>query len=130
VEIIAYLDVRSNVDKEKHHTWTLELAASGDRLKPALWRQIPCHPAKAEILVANIDFTDNGGKNAQFWGDGGPMPIVRQLYQTLNRILHYGPAFGRQVPLSKPLRLKTLILRATTGSSREYVDTYPDGALN
>jgi len=110
--IIVYLDVLSKVDKEEHRTWTLDLAASHNILKPALWRQIPCHPARAEILVANIDFADG---HTSFWGDGGPMPIVRQLYQTLNRILHYGPAFGRQVPLLQPLRLKTLVLHVATG---------------
>jgi hypothetical protein len=126
MEMIAYLDVRSNVGKEEHHTWTLQLATFGGFLKPSLWRQIPCPPAQARILVAKIDFTE---KNAKFWGSGGPMPIVRFLYQTLNRILHYGPAFGRQVPLAEPLRLKTLVLRAkigSSGASKEYVDTHPD----
>lgn len=122
MEIIAYLDLQSNLETEEHRTWTLELAASGGRLKPALWRQIPCHPDKAEILVATLDFTD---ESIQFWGDGGPMPVVRHLYQTLNRILHYGPALGRQVLLSRPLRLKTLVLHAATGSSQEDGDTHP-----
>jgi hypothetical protein len=129
IEIIAYLDLQSNLDKVENRTWTLELATSGGLLKPALWRQIPCYPAKAGILVANLDFTN---RRAQFWGDGGPMPIVRQLYQTLNRVLHYGPAFGRQVLLSQPLRLKTLVLRATRGSSQKEIQTpaQPDSSGN
>jgi hypothetical protein len=124
-EIIAFLDIGSSLGNEERRTWNIELTASdGGALRPALWRQIPCHPARAEILVANIGFAS---ESTQFWGCGGPMSIVRNLYQTLNRILHYGPAFGRQIPLSQPLRLKTLVLRTTTCSSRRYVDTHPDG---
>ena len=120
IEMIAYLDLQSNLGKEENRTWTLELATSSGRLKPALWRQIPCHPAKAEILAANLGFRN---RKAEFWGCGGPRPVVRQLYQTLNRFLHYGPVFGRQVLLSQPLRLKTLVIRAMRGSSRADVQT-------
>jgi hypothetical protein len=125
-EITAFLDIQSNIDKEGHRTWILELAASGCRLQPALWRQIPCAPAKAEVLIANLNFTER----TRFWGDGGPMPILRKLYQTLNQILHYGPALGRQVPLKQPLRLKTLVLFAATGTSHEYVDAHLNESRN
>jgi hypothetical protein len=58
------------------------------------------------------------------------MPILRKLYQTLNQILHYGPALGRQVPLKQPLRLKTLVLFAATGTSYEYVDAHLNESRN
>ena len=113
IEITAYLDVLSKVDNNEHRTWTIDLAVYDGLLKPAQWRQIPCHPIKVKFLVANLDFNEN----FLFWGDGGPRPIVRQLYQTLNRILHYGPVFGKQVLLSQHLRLDMLVLRVTRGIS-------------
>lgn len=56
------------------------------------------------------------------------MPIVRQLYQTLNWILHYGPVFCRTDPLSRPLHLETLVLNLSTARLSQGPASLPEKA--
>ncbi len=51
------------------------------------------------------------------------MPNVRQLYQTLNGILHRGPVFNRESPLAQPLRLTRLIIRIYASGPVESTDS-------
>ncbi|KAH8897551.1 hypothetical protein GQ53DRAFT_742592 [Thozetella sp. PMI_491] len=110
MEVDAYVNMQSRVDKE-NATWTVELAIGNGRVTSSRWRHIPCNPTQAETLVAKLQFPH---PKARFWGCGGPMPVVRELYQTLNWLLHYGPALSRQTRLSQPLKFKTLVLRVAT----------------
>ncbi len=127
-EISDYMNTPSVVAHgQARGTWVLDLATvQRGRVKSVNWRQLSCHPTKVEVLVANLQFP---APRVSFFGDGGPMPIVRQLYQTLNWILHYGPVLSRRNPLPQHLKLKTLVLcvwvdqsaqegNAASGSSR------------
>ncbi|KAF8138073.1 hypothetical protein K438DRAFT_1996397 [Mycena galopus ATCC 62051] len=71
------------------------------------WRQIPCPPSSARTLQAAVTFTSN----TRFWGDGGPMPILSELYQVLNCFIHNGPMLSRRSPLDKHIHLDALILQ-------------------
>jgi hypothetical protein len=111
-ELRAYMSRPSGVDKHTKSCWELDIVAvQQGHLKTAQWRQLTCHPADVNTLVANIEFPD---QRILFWGCGGPRPIVRQLYQSLNGILHYGPTFAGVHLLSQHLRLKTLVLNLRT----------------
>ncbi|KAF8186973.1 hypothetical protein K438DRAFT_1973162 [Mycena galopus ATCC 62051] len=41
------------------------------------WREIPCPPSSARTLQATLVFDSS----TRFWGNGGPNPILSQLYQ-------------------------------------------------
>ncbi|KAF7351181.1 hypothetical protein MSAN_01549000 [Mycena sanguinolenta] len=69
------------------------------------WRQIPCPPRSVRRLQANLVLHFR----TRFWGDGGPAPILSQLYQVLNRFIHNGPLLARQTPLVNHIHLDTLI---------------------
>jgi hypothetical protein len=117
-EMTAYMKPSSGTDPVDRFPWVLDIIASDDgRLEAGRWREISCHPASIKTLIANIS---TPRKVLNFWGDGGPMPIVWELYQTLNWILHFGPVLRRQNPLSSPLRLRTLVIRVISGPPREH----------
>lgn len=48
------------------------------------------------------------------------MPIVRELYQTLNRFLHCGPMLDARTPLAQPLKLDRLVVVVET--AKDYGD--------
>ncbi|KAH8666494.1 hypothetical protein BX600DRAFT_511424 [Xylariales sp. PMI_506] len=106
-DVRSYMDSQSRINGKESRTYTLDILTPGSALRQVTWRKIPCEPSRVEHVVANIEFEK---PHAKTWGCGGPMPIVRELYQTLNRLLHYGPAFHRKVPLETPLKLKSLVL--------------------
>jgi hypothetical protein len=116
-EMRLYMSPSSAVDNPQKYSWILDIVAGQVQLEAAQWRQISCPPTSVNTLVANIEFP---GGRAQFRGDGGPMPILQQLYQTLNRVLHYGLNFGGHRHLSQHLRFKTLVLNLKTSPGHEY----------
>ncbi|KAH8657672.1 hypothetical protein BX600DRAFT_438863 [Xylariales sp. PMI_506] len=95
-------------------TYVLNLVRAAHVLGPAIWQRVPCPPSHVRVLHVNIDFRN---ERVQFWGDGGPRPIVRQLYQTLNCLLHYGPVFTRREPLPQPLKLERLVIHLVAGKA-------------
>jgi hypothetical protein len=111
-DLERYMSSESFLGADENHTLVVDIIAAKHRLGSASLRRVPCQPSHIQGLVANLDFRDR----VRFWGNGGLMGIVRDLYQTLNWILHYGPVFTRQSPLAEPLRLKTLAIRVTTGA--------------
>lgn len=111
-ELSEYLDSAAFLRPEENRTMVVDVVAGRGSLVQAALRRIPCQPAKVDTLVADLDMRI---ENIKFRGCGGPMNIVRDLYQTLNWILHYGPHFSRTSPLGQPLRLKSLVIRASTG---------------
>ncbi|KAF7344604.1 hypothetical protein MSAN_01942600 [Mycena sanguinolenta] len=71
------------------------------------WRRIPCPPSNVRTLRADLVLrfaTD-------FWGSGGPMGILSDLYQVLNCFIHNGPVLTRRRPLPTPIHLDTLLLQ-------------------
>ncbi|KAF2772995.1 hypothetical protein EJ03DRAFT_348047 [Teratosphaeria nubilosa] len=86
------------------YTVDIQCLARGD-LGAITWRTIPCPPTHAKTLVATCNFDR---AQAQFQGDGGPLPIKRHLYQTLNRFLHLGPRLNNRAPLPRHLCLQRL----------------------
>ncbi|KAJ7203170.1 hypothetical protein B0H12DRAFT_1243859 [Mycena haematopus] len=71
------------------------------------WRRIPCPPSSVRILRADLVFN----LETRFWGAGGPMSILSELYQLLNCFIHNGPLLVRGSPLVKHLHLESLILQ-------------------
>lgn len=73
------------------------------------WTTIACPPAATRRLIANLRVC----KELRLWGDGGPAPITRALYQALNRTLHCGPFLEskRQMPSHMALRELTIKLQ-------------------
>ena len=57
-------------------------------------------------MTANIELHGD----VKFWGDGGPRPIERDLYQTLNLLLHCGPRMDPGHPLPRAMKLEELII--------------------
>lgn len=110
LEISAYMKSLSFLSAEQSRTYILDLVGVVSYLGPATWRQIPCRPSEVEELVVNFDLRY---KRLRAWGDG-PTPILRQLYQTLNLILHHGPIFSRNYPLKQHLSLKSLVFHVAT----------------
>ncbi|KAF2094241.1 hypothetical protein NA57DRAFT_60873 [Rhizodiscina lignyota] len=103
-EMKALTSEASFLQSEENATYVLELDPSlGLR---ATWERIPCPPSDARYLVANVVFDDM--RDGQFWGDGGPMPVVRKLYQTLNHFIHCGPRFDAQRPLPQKMHLREI----------------------
>jgi hypothetical protein len=103
-EIKAYRDAAPR--RAEYRTYRLDINNIKHGITgPVTWRQIPCPPSQARRLNVNLDLSS---REVHFWGDGGPMPIVRELYQTLNGILHYGPMSHRQRALAEPMSLDEL----------------------
>ncbi|KAF7344624.1 hypothetical protein MSAN_01944700 [Mycena sanguinolenta] len=75
--------------------------------KTVTWRRIPCPPSSVRTLKANLVLHFG----TRFWGCGGPMPILSQLYQVLNHFIHNGPFLARQSPLVNRIHLSTLIVQ-------------------
>lgn len=128
VAAAAAFQASSATDEAEHEAavntaWTYELciAASYRKLTDAVFISLPCSPTDCRALTAHITLP----RGLSFWGDGGPMPILRELYQTLNRFLHCGPVLDAPRPLSTgPLRLEELriIVKAEAKSQDELVD--------
>lgn len=56
------------------------------------------------------------------------MPVVRQLYQTLNLVLHNGPVLSRASPLPHALKLKRMVMHVTAvraGGPNDSADLTP-----
>lgn len=113
-EVAAYMSLHN----EDLRTYTVDIHASScGFLRSSTLQKIPCSPSKVNTVLANIriDFEPHH-EYFQIVGDGGLMPIVRQLYQTLNLLLHNGPVLSRASPLRHPLKLKNLDIRAVVTS--------------
>ncbi|KAH9906233.1 hypothetical protein F4778DRAFT_637611 [Xylariomycetidae sp. FL2044] len=120
-ELHDYMNSPSIHDAEESCAYVMDITAMPAGLGTTTWRHIPCRPSQATKLVVNMHFHEeriepetDRWHGVDFWGCGGPRGIVRQLYQTLNLLLHYGPALWRQTLLHHPMRLKTMILNVTT----------------
>ncbi|KAJ6488006.1 hypothetical protein C8R45DRAFT_1213964 [Mycena sanguinolenta] len=87
----------------------LDNSAYGSIAKTVTWRRIPCPPSSVRTLQANVALHFG----TYFWGDGGPTPILSQLYQVLNCFIHNGPLLVRGNPLLKCIRLSTLIVQVS-----------------
>ncbi|KAI0465894.1 hypothetical protein F4859DRAFT_527693 [Xylaria cf. heliscus] len=118
-ELSAFMDLVSVTSDPDHNVYVIDIAVHhGDHLLSTTWGHVPCHPIKVREVVANIrfDWVDptrliGQGDVFKSWGAGGPMPIVAQLYQSINLLLHHGPAFTQQVPLPDGhLKLNTLTM--------------------
>jgi hypothetical protein len=97
-------------------TYSMDLLLKPQRacVGPITWRSIPCAPTSVKTLVVNVFIQrDPRAPVMPFWGDGGPMCVVAQLYQSLNRFLHSGPSFGLKGDrtLEQPLVLQNLNVR-------------------
>ncbi|KAI0436255.1 hypothetical protein F4803DRAFT_557204 [Xylaria telfairii] len=107
IEVDAYMSLHINEDT---HTYTIDIDASyRGFLRSSTLRNIPCSPSTVNTVLANIliDF-DPRPECFEIARHSGFTTIVRQLYQTLNLLLHNGPILSRDFPLRQPLKLKNL----------------------
>lgn len=106
-ELGAYMSSPVVLRDEHNRTYSMDIRGSiSGVLKSLTWHKIPCSPSNVNTVLVNILFEPK--LNYSNWDNGGPMPIVRQLYQTLNLLLHNGPILSRSRPLQHPLKLKKL----------------------
>lgn len=112
----VYHELRSHVlgpekgqAHDSAHTYALSILGGKGRLQGLHFTSMPCPPQDCRILRARISLRGSGIM-PRFWGDGGPMPIVRELYQTLNRFLHCGPRLDAAKSLPHPLKLEKLVV--------------------
>jgi len=94
-----------SADHDRTYTLSMELIRQG-QVGQVTWTTIPCAPSDVKTLVV----TCNADSKTRFWGDGGPMGIVRSLYQTFNLFLHCGPNFNATRPLPARIRLQELVV--------------------
>ncbi|KAJ6488007.1 hypothetical protein C8R45DRAFT_263133 [Mycena sanguinolenta] len=87
----------------------LDNSAYGSIAKTVSWRRIPCPPSSVRTLQANLALHFG----TRFWGNGGPMPILSQVYQVLNCFIHDGPLLVRGTPLVEHIHLSTLIVQVS-----------------
>ncbi|KAI1269319.1 hypothetical protein F5Y18DRAFT_423562 [Xylariaceae sp. FL1019] len=114
-ELSDYINSASIADNAEYRTYVLEISAHArGRLSKAIWRRIPCHPASIKSIEVYLGFKQRDGRfdtrTPKFWGDGGPMRIVSELYQTMNLLLHNGPILDRTEPLPHHLSFESLIV--------------------
>ncbi|KAI0547720.1 hypothetical protein F4679DRAFT_553159 [Xylaria curta] len=119
IELGAYMNSLLVLGDEVNRTYTMDIhGTAGGILRSTTWHNIPCSPSNINTVFVNIHI-DRGprGRPIRVWGCGGPMPIVRQLYQTLNLLLHNGPILSRASPLQQPLKLKDLDVHVVVTSN-------------
>ncbi|RWA11931.1 hypothetical protein EKO27_g3174 [Xylaria grammica] len=120
-ELGAYMSSPVILGDEDNRTYTMDIHGNTrGHLNSATWHRIPCSLSNVDTILVNILFETKSDEPSwrkrahyrrhvrTFGSDGGPMPIVRQLYQTLNLLLHNGPILNRSHPLQLPPRLKKL----------------------
>ncbi|KAI1110067.1 hypothetical protein F5Y14DRAFT_455364 [Nemania sp. NC0429] len=117
-ELGAYMKSGTVLKNEENRTYCLDMVGrTRGILTAAKWRRVPCHPSKVDTFVVNLHIEKIPLMNRlRTWGNGGPMPVVRQLYQTLNLMLHKGPVLHRTSPLPRPLKLKKMVMRITAST--------------
>ncbi|KAI0471370.1 hypothetical protein F4859DRAFT_485438 [Xylaria cf. heliscus] len=134
-ELGAYMNSPFVLGDEDNRTYTMDIfASSRGVLRSSTWQRIPCSPSSANSVSVNIQIEypkhDKPYRRVRTWGCGGPMPILRQLYQTLNLLLHNGPILSRASPLQHPLKLKNLDINATATSGGTPDTPQADHGLN
>ncbi|KAI1742791.1 hypothetical protein F4680DRAFT_411751 [Xylaria scruposa] len=109
-ELGAYMSSPLILGDEVNRTYTMDIyGTAGKALRSTTWKNIPCSPSNVNTILVNIHIDRRSQRRPiHVRGDGGPRPVVRQLYQTLNLLLHNGPILSRASPLQQPLKLKNL----------------------
>ncbi|KAJ6487946.1 hypothetical protein C8R45DRAFT_261995 [Mycena sanguinolenta] len=103
-------ELRHHVHASGNTTYEIELDNLHEQYSMAdkvTWRQIPCPPRSVRTLRANLVLRFGTG----FGADGGPLPILSDLYQVLNCFIHNGPLLARATPLVKHIHLNTLTVQ-------------------
>lgn len=118
-ELCSHMDSESVNARTRRHTYVMSLEPKKRSLGRLEWNRILCPPSEARELIVNLGSLDS----VQFWGDGGPNDIVRQLYQTLNWFLHCGPSMDVNNPLAEHMVLKRLALNLTAEAVVQEVDS-------
>jgi len=97
-------------DLTASRTYALDVELIGsEQVGQVGWQKIPCAPADARTLHVTIH-CDAADTEGCLWGCGGPMPVVRSLYQLLNLFLHCGPRLDATLVLQKPVCLLELVI--------------------
>lgn len=115
-ELSAYTSSHSFLRQPEHEIYIFELITGRMTLDSIILQHAPCTPSQAQYLVIDLDVTDL----RWFWSYGGvPYPIVSQLFQALNRILHYGPLLSPPLASAtekrEPLfRLQEMVINVTS----------------
>lgn len=114
-ELKSYMLEASFLNDQMNRIYSLDFevynAQSQEAIRKAIWRQIPCPPQHAQILVMNISTSSGFGP----WTDGGPASLARAVYQMLNHTCHNGPRMIRRRELSKHMQVRDLIINIDIG---------------
>ncbi|KAI1328744.1 hypothetical protein F5Y16DRAFT_368576 [Xylariaceae sp. FL0255] len=120
IDLTAWMNSPTILHDPAYREYVLDIdGLARGTLSCATWRRIPCSPAQVKNITVNTRFSDDRTKRSgslyrcKFWGNGGPMPVVRQLYQTLNLLLHNGPLLNRKSPLKQHLKLEALTVNVS-----------------
>ncbi|KAM3417419.1 hypothetical protein BST61_g5665 [Cercospora zeina] len=71
------------------------------------WRKLDCSPRHIENMLV-IFKSEPNRKWYRFQGCGGPLPIVRELFQSRNVLLHCGPRMDVTKPLPELMHIGKL----------------------
>lgn len=116
-ELKFFMLEASFLNSQINRIYSLDLevynAQTQDAVRKAIWRQIPCPPQHAQILVMNIATSSGFGP----WTDGGPASLARAVYQMLNHTCHNGPRMIRRHELKSHMQVKDLIINIDIGGT-------------
>lgn len=105
-ELKSHMQSTAIYENEEHHNYEMTITGRRGNLAGVVWNSLPCPPEQCRVLTANITLRGE----ITLWGDGGPMPIIRELYQTLNRFLHCGPMLDAKTPLRRSVKLEGVVV--------------------
>lgn len=107
-ELHAIMNEASFLEQDENRTYVLDLEPTNGL--GGTWSRIPCPPSQAKFLLANFHFF--AGEGIKTRGCGGPMPVVREIYQTLNFFIHCGPNLDPQRALHQYMHLRRVDVTA------------------
>ncbi|GIZ47010.1 hypothetical protein CKM354_001011200 [Cercospora kikuchii] len=83
-----HTELESHMSKTRTGTYVAEIERNSHSITTFRWRRLDCAPRDVKSMIVEFKTED---PDCGFWGDGGPRPIVRELFQSLNLLLHCGP---------------------------------------
>ncbi|KAK3726134.1 hypothetical protein LTR37_000282 [Vermiconidia calcicola] len=109
-ELCSYMTLTIFTEDKTNHTYELTLEVRQNRIASVTWNKIPCQPSYASTIVANI------GAIGPY--DDGPRPIMAELHQTLNLLLHCGPLLDTKRPLRESMLVAMLLVNVQLADER------------
>ncbi|KAF2208635.1 hypothetical protein CERZMDRAFT_101087 [Cercospora zeae-maydis SCOH1-5] len=113
-----HVELNSHMGKTRTGAYIAEIERCRHALGAFRWRKLGCAPRHIENMLV-IFKSESDRKWDRFWGVEGPLPIVRELSQSLNVLLHCGPRTDVSKQLPEPMHIgKLTIVLALPASKR------------